>query len=252
MNDPYVNFDIENHVATIEFFHPKGNSFPSDQLKKLIKTIDELGQNDAVRVIVLKSEGDKVFCAGASFDELLLIEDFETGKEFFSGFANLILTMRNCPKFIIGCIEGKVVGGGVGIVAACDYALARHNASIRLSELSIGIGPFVIEPAITRKIGIQAFSELTLNPKEWVSSEWCLKHGFYNKTFSDQEDLEKATQEFTEQLSQYSPEAMRNLKSIFWENAENWDEIMPKRAAMSGKLMLSDFTKETLNKFKSK
>lgn len=252
MNNAYVKNEIENHVATIEFFHPKGNSFPSVQLEKLIQTIQDLGENEDARVIVLKSAGEKVFCAGASFDELLLIEDFEKGKKFFSGFANLILAMRNCPKFIIGCVEGKVVGGGVGIVAACDYALAMYNASIRLSELSIGIGPFVIEPAITRKIGIQAFSELTLNPKEWVSSDWCLKHGFYNKTFSKPEDLQKATQEFTEQLSQYSPEAMKNLKSIFWENAENWDEIMPKRAAMSGKLVLSDFTKETLNKFKSK
>lgn len=252
MNDAYVKYEIENHVASIEFFHPKGNSFPSSQLQKLIEIINDLGKNDDARVIVIKSAGDNIFCAGASFDELLLIEDFETGTTFFSGFANLILAMRNCPKFIIGCVEGKVVGGGVGIVAACDYALAMYNASIRLSELSIGIGPFVIEPAITRKIGIQAFSELTLNPKEWVSSEWCLKHGFYNKTFSNPADLEKATLEFTEQLSQYSPEAMKNLKSIFWENARNWDEIMPKRAAMSGKLVLSDFTKETLNKFKSK
>ena len=252
MSDAYVNYEIENGVATIEFFHPKGNSFPTFQLEKLIQTIDELGQNKEAKVIVLKSDGEKVFCAGASFDELLVIEDFETGKKFFSGFANLILAMRNCPKFIIGCVEGKVVGGGVGIVAACDYALAMDNASIRLSELSIGIGPFVIEPAISRKIGVNAFSELTLNPKEWVSAEWCKDNGFYNKVFKTKEELKAATQEFSEQLSKYSPEAMQNLKSIFWENAANWDEIMPQRAAMSGKLVLSEFTKETLNKFKSK
>lgn len=252
MNDAYVKHKIENGVATIEFYHPKGNSFPSFQLQKLIDTIDELGQNPEAKVIVLKSAGEKVFCAGASFDELLVIEDFETGKKFFSGFANLILAMRNCPKFIIGSVVGKVVGGGVGIVAACDYALAMDNASIRLSELSIGIGPFVIEPAISRKIGVNAFSELTLNPKEWVPASWCLESGFYNKVFDNEQDLDAATLEFSQQLSKYSPDAMKNLKSIFWENASDWDKIMPERAAMSGKLVLSDFTKETLNKFKSK
>lgn len=251
-NSPYVNYDIRNGVATIEFYHPKSNSFPSFQLEKLIETIRELGAVKEAKVIVLKSHGDDVFCAGASFDELLSIEDFETGKNFFMGFANVILAMRNCPKFIIGCVEGKVVGGGVGLVAACDYALAMKSSSIRLSELSIGIGPFVIEPAITRKIGINAFSELTLNPKEWETAEWCKEHGLYNEIFNTKEGLLNGCDAFSEQLSRYSAEAMRNLKSIFWENAQNWDEIMPNRAAMSGELVLSDFTKETLNKFKSK
>ena len=249
---PYVIYDIENGVATIEFYHPKSNSFPSFQLEKMIETIRELGETKEAKVIVLKSKGEKVFCAGASFDELLTIDDFETGSNFFMGFANLILAMRNCPKFIIGCIEGKVVGGGVGLVAACDYALAMDNAMIRLSELSIGIGPFVIEPAITRKIGINAFSQLTLNPKEWVKPEWCKAHGLYNEVFSSEQKLLDACKKFSEQLSQYSPDAMRHLKSIFWENAENWDKTMPQRAAMSGELVLSDFTKETLKKFKSK
>lgn len=248
----YINYQIDNGVATIEFFHPKSNSFPTFQLNKLIETIGELGQNPDAKVIVLRSKGERVFCAGASFDELLTIEDFDTGKEFFMGFANVILAMRNCPKFIIGCVEGKVVGGGVGLVAACDYALAMENAMIRLSELSIGIGPFVIEPAISRKIGVNAFSELTLNPKEWVAPEWCKKQGLFNEVFSTKEELLNACTEFSEQLSKYSPDAMKHLKSIFWENAQHWDDIMPQRAAMSGELVLSDFTKQTLQKFKSK
>ncbi|MDO5656206.1 MAG: enoyl-CoA hydratase/isomerase family protein [Flavobacteriaceae bacterium] len=254
MNDniAYVSYEIVQGVASIEFYHPKSNSFPTLQLEKLIETIGELGKNEEAKVIVLKSKGEQVFCAGASFDELLTIEDFATGKEFFMGFANLIIAMRNCPKFIIGCIQGKVVGGGVGLVAACDYALAQDNAAIRLSELSIGIGPFVIEPAITRKIGITAFSELTLNPKEWVSPEWCKEYGLYNQIFSTEEALNSTTKTFSEQLSAYSSDAMRHLKSVFWENAAHWDTIMPKRAAMSGELVLSEFTKETLNKFKSK
>ena len=248
----YVNYEIDQGVATIEFFHPKSNSFPTFQLEKLIETLRELGQTSEAKVIVLRSKGENIFCAGASFDELLTIDEFETGKQFFMGFANVIMAMRDCPKFIIGCIEGKVVGGGVGLVAACDYALAMENASIRLSELSIGIGPFVIEPAISRKIGVNAFSELTLNPKEWVSPDWCREHGLYNEVFATEGELLSACKEFSEQLSKYSPEAMRHLKSIFWKNAANWNEIMPQRAAMSGELVLSPFTKETLNKFKSK
>jgi methylglutaconyl-CoA hydratase len=248
----YIKTDIVNKIATIEFHHPKSNSFPSKQLHELIHAIDELGQNDDVKIIVLKSEGNKVFSAGASFDELLTIQDFQTGKKFFLGFANVILAMRNCPKFIVGCITGKVVGGGVGLAAACDYAFADANASIRLSELSIGIGPFVIEPAITRKIGINAFSELTMNPTVWKSPKWVKEKGLYNEIFDSAEICEKAVMEFAENLSIYSLEAMCDLKSIFWQGTEHLHELMQKRAEMSGRLVLSDFTKATLNKFKSK
>jgi len=247
----YIKKDIQNHIATVEFHHPKSNSFPSNQLQELIRVFGELAENDDVKIIVLKSEGNKVFSAGASFDELLTIDEFEKGKKFFMGFANVILAMRNCPKFIVGCITGKVVGGGVGLAAACDYAFADANASIRLSELSIGIGPFVIEPAITRKIGITAFSELTMNPTVWKSPEWVKEKGLYNEIFDSAEICENAVMEFAENLSVYSLEAMRDLKSIFWRGTENLPELMQKRAEMSGKLVLSEFTKASLNKFKA-
>ncbi len=251
MTEPYVHYEINNEIAVVEFYHPKSNSFPTSQLNKLISTFETLGNHDQVKVIILQSYGDKVFCAGASFDELLTINDFETGQEFFMGFANVILAMRNCPKFIVGNISGRAVGGGVGLVSACDYALATTLSSVRLSELSIGIGPFVIEPAITRKIGINAFSEMTLNPKVWENTNWCHKVGLYNKVFDTPQELEQACYEFAQQLSAYSLQAMSDLKSILWENAQNWDEIMPQRAAMSGRLVLSDYTKNTLKKFKS-
>lgn len=248
----YIKSDIRKQIATVEFHHPKSNSFPSAQLHELIRILDELGQNNDVKIIVLKSEGDKVFSAGASFDELLTINNFDAGKKFFMGFANVILAMRRCPKFIVGCITGKVVGGGVGLASACDYAFADTNASIRLSELSIGIGPFVIEPAITRKIGVTAFSELTMNPTEWKSPEWVKEKGIYNHIFPDAVTCEHETQSFAGSLSVYSLEAMRDLKSIFWQGTDHLPELMQKRAEMSGRLVLSDFTKETLQKFKTK
>lgn len=251
METYYIKSDIVNQIATIEFYHPKSNSFPSTQLRELIRIINELGQNDEVKIIILKSAGDKVFSAGASFDELLTISEFETGKNFFMGFANVILAMKNCPKFIVGCITGKVVGGGVGLTAACDYALADESASIRLSELSIGIGPFVIEPAITRKIGIASFSELTMNPTEWKSAEWVKEKGMYSHVLPDSQSCKQAAWDFAQNLSVYSLEAMRDLKSIFWQGMEDLPNLMLKRAEMSGRLVLSDFTKETLNKFKS-
>lgn len=252
MDKYYIQYDIKEQIATIEFFHPKSNSFPSAQLSEMVRILDELGKNEQVKIIVLKSAGDRVFSAGASFEELLSIQNFEEGKGFFMGFANAILAMRRCPKFIVGCITGKVVGGGVGLAAACDYAFADANASVRLSELSIGIGPFVIEPAITRKIGITAFSEMTMNPKEWKTPEWVMEKGMFNRIYADATTCENAVKDFAKELSVYSLEAMRDLKSIFWQNTENWKEIMPKRAEMSGHLVLSDFTKESLLKFKSK
>src|SRR5690606_9921207 len=252
MESYYIKSDILNHIAVVEFYHPKSNSFPSTQLNELIRMLDDLGRNDEVKIIILKSEGDKVFSAGASFDELLTIDEFEKGKKFFLGFANVILAMRRCPKFIVGCITGKVVGGGVGLASACDYALADENASARLSELSIGIGPFVIEPAITRKIGITAFSEMTMNPTEWKSPEWLKEKGIYNHVFADAQTCEEEAMSFAQQLSVYSLDAMRDLKSIFWQGTEHLPKLMEQRAEMSGRLVLSDFTKETLMKFKSK
>ncbi|MDO5509938.1 MAG: enoyl-CoA hydratase/isomerase family protein [Weeksellaceae bacterium] len=252
MENSYVQTRVKDGIGWIKFYHEKSNSFPTEQLNLLIERIGELGEDEAVKVIVLESEGDKVFCAGASFDELLTIEDLTTGERFFSGFARVLMAMRDCPKFIIGKVTGRVVGGGVGLVAGCDYAIAHKDASVRLSELSIGIGPFVIEPAISRKIGVQSFSEMTLNPKDWKSAEWCLEHGLYNRVMESVDEVDSTVLEFASQLSVYSAEAMRDLKGIFWENAANWDEIMPRRAAMSGRLVLSDFTKETLQKFKNK
>jgi methylglutaconyl-CoA hydratase len=252
MESYYIKSDILNNIAVLEFYHPKSNSFPSTQLNELIRMLDDLGRNDEVKIIILKSEGDKVFSAGASFDELLTIDEFEKGKKFFMGFANVILAMRRCPKFIVGCITGKVVGGGVGLASACDYALADENASARLSELSIGIGPFVIEPAITRKIGVTAFSEMTMNPTEWKSPQWLKEKGIYNHIFPDAKTCEEAAFDFARNLSVYSLEAMRDLKSVFWQGTERLPDLMQQRAEMSGRLVLSDFTKETLLKFKSK
>lgn len=248
----YIKSDIISNIGVVEFYHPKSNSFPSAQLNELIRALDEFGKNDKVKIIVLKSAGEKVFSAGASFDELLTIDEFEKGKNFFMGFANVILAMRRCPKFIVGCVTGKVVGGGVGLVSACDYALAEENASARLSELSIGIGPFVIEPAITRKTGITAFSEMTMNPTEWKSPQWLKEKGIYNHIFADAKACEEEALAFARSLSVYSLEAMRDLKSIFWQGTDQLPELMQKRAEMSGRLVLSDFTKETLLKFKSK
>ncbi|MGV4461244.1 enoyl-CoA hydratase/isomerase family protein [Ornithobacterium rhinotracheale] len=248
--EAYVKTEIKNKIAYIEFFHPKSNSFPTSQLNELEKQIKDAGKNNDAKLIILQSRGTSVFCAGASFEELLKIENFEQGKKFFSGFAHVILAMKQCPKFIIGAIQGKVVGGGVGLAAACDYNIATAQSQVRLSELSIGIGPFVVEPAVRRKIGLNALSELTLNPKEWKSALWCKEKGLYHKVYNSNEEFVNGLNEFTEQLSQYSPEAMAEIKKVFWQNTENWDTELFAKAAISGQLVLSDFTKSTLSKYK--
>jgi methylglutaconyl-CoA hydratase len=185
-----IETSIHNNIATITFFHPSSNSFPSILLQNLTDTINLLSKNDAVSIIVLKSTGTGAFCAGASFDELLLITNYEEGNRFFSGFANVINAMRKCPKLIIGRIHGKAVGGGVGLAAACDYTFATNKSDVKLSEIAIGIGPFVIEPAVSRKIGKIAMSEMTLSPTVWKTSKWAFDKGLYSEIFDSVEELD--------------------------------------------------------------
>ncbi len=250
MSDPHVKEHIENGISTIEFFHPAHNSLPGDILAKLALTIKEAGENDAVKVIVLKSGGDRTFCAGASFKELISINDKETGRVFFSGFANVINAMRKCPKFIIGRVQGKTVGGGVGVASATDYCMASKFASIKLSELNIGIGPFVVGPAVERKLGLTGMSQIAIDANTFYDAEWARQKGLYAHVYDSTEELDAAVQAIAENLCKYNPEAMREMKKMMWSGTEHWDELLAERAAISGKLVLSDFTKETLKRFK--
>ncbi len=241
---------IQNNIATVEFYHQASNSFPSELLERLATTFNELSTNKEVHVIVLKSEKEGSFCAGASFNELIKIDNLEEGKQFFLGFANVINAMRNCSKIIIGRIQGKAVGGGVGLAAACDYCFATVQAAIKLSELSIGIGPFVIAPVVTRKMGLAAFSELALDATSWQNAYWAKEKGLYAKVFETIKELDFEVDIFADKLSKYNLTALKELKKVFWEGTENWDELLEKRAEISGKLVLSDFTKNALQKFK--
>jgi len=239
---------LDNKIATVQFGHPASNSFPRVLLDRLTNEITFLSDNPEISVIVLKSEGNGVFCAGASFDELLAVSTLEEGTRFFSGFANLINTMRTCKKIIIGRIQGKAVGGGVGIAAACDYCFATQNSFVKLSELAIGIGPFVIEPAVSRKIGKTAMSELTLAAHDWKSPSWAHQKGLFAKVLENTTELDLEVTEFSNKLAQYNPEALYEMKKVFWEGTTHWDKLLKERAAISGKLVLSDFTKNALIK----
>ncbi len=241
---------IDHHIATLEFGHPASNSFPSELLERLANELDQLSGNSDVSVIVLKSEGQKAFCAGASFDELVAIDNLTDGKHFFSGFANVINAMRRCRKLIIGRVQGKVVGGGVGLAAACDYTLATEAASIKLSELTIGIGPFVIAPAVERKIGLAGLSELSLDASSWKTAYWAKEKGLYARVFESINDLDQEVEILSEKLASYNPEALLEMKKALWIGTNHWDELLIERAETSGKLVLSEFTKKALAKFK--
>ena len=241
---------INGNIATLLFFHPSSNSFPSTLLQQLTDEINTLSKNDSVSIIILKSAGTGAFCAGASFDELLSVSNYEEGSRFFSGFANVINAMRKCPKLIIGRIHGKAVGGGVGLASACDYSFATTKSEIKLSEIAIGIGPFVIEPAVSRKIGKMAMSEMTLNPTAWKTSKWAFEKGLFSEVFETIEDLDIRLEEYTKELSSYNPDALLEMKKVLWEGTSHWDNLLYERAAISGRLVLSDFTKNALEKFK--
>ena len=251
MDKAYVKHHIEEGIGWIEFFHPAHNSLPADILAELASTITDFGKNENVKVIVLKSGGDRTFCAGASFNELVAIKNETMGKTFFSGFANVINAMRKCPKFIIGRVQGKAVGGGVGLASATDYCMATRFAQIKLSELHVGIGPFVVGPAVERKLGLSGMSQIAIDANSFYTAEWALQKGLYARIFDSTEELDEAVKSIALQLCHYNAEAMKELKTMFWSGTEHWDDLLSERAAISGRLVLSDFTKETLKRFKT-
>jgi methylglutaconyl-CoA hydratase len=240
-----ITSEIKN-TTIIEFYHPKGNSLPSDLLDQLEQAIYNAGDDNKIKAILIRSVGDKVFCAGASFDELVSIDNEETGEKFFNGFARVINAIRKVPKFVIGEVQGKAVGGGVGLACAFDYCFATENASVKLSELSIGIGPFVIAPAVERKIGVSGLAKLSINAKNWKTAEWAKQKGMFADVYNSKEEMQIKSEELLNNISEYSLESVSEMKKILWKDCENWDELLNENAKISGRLVLSDFTKSKL------
>ena len=247
-----VTLEIKNNIGTIVFFHPQSNSLPSEILNKLASTISQAGTNDEIKVVIIKSKGDRAFCAGASFDELSSIDNFSDGKKFFMGFANVINACRKCPKLIICRVQGKAVGGGVGMACAGDYCFATKYASIKLSELAVGIGPFVVGPAVEKKSSVSTYSTLSINATNWFTASWAREKGIYSEVYDTNEEMDEEINKLAENLKNSNPEAMKKLKEAIWSNTDHWDELLEKRAEYSGQLVLSDFTKNAIARFKSK
>jgi methylglutaconyl-CoA hydratase len=252
MDQAYVKSETHQGITTIEFFHPQSNSLPGKILEELAKEIHFAGTHAETNVIILKSAGDKTFCSGASFDELMAIKNEAEGLQFFSGFAHVINAMRKCPKLIIGRIQGKCVGGGVGLAASVDYAIATDKADVKLSELAVGIGPFVVGPAVERKIGTAAFSALAIDATMWRNSDWAKRKGLFSEVHESIENMDEAIFKLSNTLAHSSPQAMAEMKKIFWKGTESWDELLIERAKISGTLVLSEFTKKAIEKFKAK
>ncbi|MBX9783963.1 MAG: enoyl-CoA hydratase/isomerase family protein [Chitinophagaceae bacterium] len=252
MADAYIKSETHQGITTIEFFHPQSNSLPAKSLTELASAITHAGTDPNTIVIILRSAGEKTFCAGASFDELVAIQNEAEGLQFFSGFAKVINVMRKCPKFIIGRIQGKCVGGGVGIAASVDYAIATNKAEVKLSELAVGIGPFVVGPAVERKVGTAAFSALSIDASSFRNAEWAKRKGLFAEVHDSIENMDESVTKLSETLSHSSPEAMSEMKKIFWKGTDHWDDLLIERAKISGRLVLSAFTKNAIAKFKAK
>ena len=245
----YVTSHTEHGITTIEFFHPQGNSLPGKLLSALAQEIHYAGTHDA-KVVILRSGGNGAFCGGASFDELIAVKNEKEGMEFFLGFANVINAIRNCNKFIIGRIHGKCVGGGVGLAGAVDYAIAVKESEVRLSELSLGIGPFVVGPAIERKIGTSGFSQLSIDATLWRNADWAKHKGLFAEVHQSVQNMDEAVYRLAESLAHSNADAIAEMKKMFWHGTENWDTLLRERAAISGRLILSDFTKNAIENFK--
>lgn len=252
IQEGYVKVDHKHGITSIEFHHPQSNSLPGALLENIAQTIHRISHDGETRVIILRSAGDKVFCSGASFDELASIRNEAEGLKFFSGFAKVINEMRKAPQFIIARIHGKCVGGGVGLAAAADYAIAVETADVKLSELAVGIGPFVVGPAVERKIGLAAYSHLTIDAAMWRSADWAKRKGLFAEMHSDVTAMDDSISRLATTLSHYNPAAMTELKQIFWKGSEHWDELLKERAAISGKLILSEHSRNFIEQFKAK
>ncbi len=247
-----INIEIKNNIGTVEFYHPKGNSLPGNLLNELAQSISGLGKNSEAHVIVLRSKGKGAFCAGASFDELIAIENKEQGKRFFLGFSGVLNAMRKCPKLIIVRVQGKAVGGGVGLASGGDYTIAHTSASVKLSELALGIGPFVVGPAVQRKVGTSAFSKLAVDAKNWHEAHWAYENGLFSQLCDSHAKLDEACANLAHDLASSSPQAMLHLKNMLWRGTENWEDLMEQRAEISGELVLSNFTRNFIEEFKKK
>lgn len=250
--EAYVKIKSKDQVGTIEFFHPSHNSLPRSVLKELKEAIESFQDNEDVHILVIQSGGDRTFCAGASFDELVAIEDKVTGKEFFMGFARVINAIRKAPQLVVGRIQGKTVGGGVGLASAFDYTVVSKFASIRLSELAVGIGPFVIGPAVERKVGLPAFSKMSVTPNTWRTAQEAKEMGLFFEVFESTEEVDEFIGKFIDELSSMNPKAIRGLKKVFWEGTAHWDGLLEKRAEQSGNLVLSKYAKEAIGSFLKK
>ncbi len=251
MDRHQIKHQIADGIATLSFSSENHNALSLVQLQELADRIIALGQDQSIKAILLRSGGDRTFCAGANLKELSGIRDEQAGHTFFRGFANVLNAMRTCGKIIIGCVQGKAVGGGVGIIAACDYIFATKWASVKLSEISIGIGPFVIEPAIRRKIGVAHLSHLALNPTEWKSAAWCQQVGLYQKVYEDMEALENDLVPLLSRYKTFGAESLRSMKTVLWEGTSDWYRLLDDRAALSAKLLLTSFTQKSLQKYAS-
>ena len=247
----YVKLEIKDAIGEITFFHPAHNSLPGDILEKLAATIEEAGNHPDIKVLVLQSGGDRTFCAGASFNELVTIDNFDNGKKFFMGFANVINACRKCPKIVIGRVQGKAVGGGVGLAAAVDYCFATKYAAVKLSELAIGIGPFVVGPAVERKLGTSCFAKLAINATAFQTAEWAFEKGLYHEIFDSAGEMDQAITALARDLVHTSQEAQQLIKKVTWEGTGHWDMLLEERAELSGRLVLSEFTKKVLDKYKT-
>lgn len=243
VSDGSVSIHVKDKIGIITFGHPKGNSLPGKLLKKIADKLNAFSADEDVDAIFIQSEGEKAFCAGASFEELLKVKTFEDGKRFFSGFADVIIAQLNSPKIIVTRVHGKVVGGGVGIVAASDYVLANKQAGLRLSELELGIGPFVIGPALERKIGKAHYATLAFGTK-WMNAQWGQDCGLYNELFPNINELDIGVKNYIKKLRGFNPKAVSELKKTLID--KSFEKTIREQVALTAKFCCEEFTQEKI------
>ncbi|MFZ3084735.1 enoyl-CoA hydratase/isomerase family protein [Rhodoferax ferrireducens] len=201
-------------VAQVTLSRPEvRNAFNDEVIAELTTAFTELGQNKAVRAIVLAASGP-AFCAGADLNWMRRMADYTHAENLADAaqLAEMLRVIYTCPKPTVARIQGDVYAGGMGLVAACDMAVSVDTANYCLSEVKLGLYPATISPYVIRAMGARAAHRYFLTAERFDAVE-ALRIGFVHAVVSA-EQLDAKVNEMTQALLSASPNAVQQCKTL--------------------------------------
>ncbi len=210
-----IDIGFNGPVATVTLNRPDShNAFNPEMIGAITAAFRSLGDNPVVRVIVLTGRG-RSFCAGADVGYMRETADYTFEENVADGQAifDLMQAVDSCPKAVVGRINGAAIGGGAGLTACCDIAIAVERAKFAFSEVRLGIVPAIISPFVVAKIGAANSREMFLTGERFLAPK-ALEIGLVQQVAADEAALDSAVQERVEQLLMAAPGAQADAKKL--------------------------------------